>query len=98
MIVHCPKNNLNLRIETKPLTAGADATVYVRFLCRIYLHKNRTYSGSSASAVAVSYIQIFLGPPNIVPKIESFLKTTTFYSSSSNGPIVIAMFVVDCVP
>ena len=25
---HCPKNNPNLRIETKPVTAGADATVY----------------------------------------------------------------------
>ena len=25
---HCPKNSLNLRIKTGPVTAGADATVY----------------------------------------------------------------------
>ena len=29
-ITHCPHINLNLRIKTEPVTAGADATVYVR--------------------------------------------------------------------
>ena len=29
--LHCPKNNLNLSMKTKPFTAGEDATVYVRF-------------------------------------------------------------------
>ena len=32
--VHCPKNNLNFRINAEPVTAEADATVYVRCLCR----------------------------------------------------------------
>ena len=30
---HCPKNNLTLRIKTSPVMVGADATVYVWFLC-----------------------------------------------------------------
>ena len=27
-LTHCPKNNLNLRIKAKPVTAGVDATEY----------------------------------------------------------------------
>ena len=27
--IHCPKNNLNLRIKTEPNMAGADATLYL---------------------------------------------------------------------
>ena len=34
---HCPKNYLNLRIKTEPVTAGADATVYVRPRNHIFL-------------------------------------------------------------
>ena len=30
---HCPKNNLNLRIKTEPVSVGADSTVYVCLLC-----------------------------------------------------------------
>ena len=30
--MHCPKNNLNLGVKTEPVTPGAEATVYVRFL------------------------------------------------------------------
>ena len=30
--VHCPKNNLDLRIKAKPVTDGADATVDDRLL------------------------------------------------------------------
>ena len=33
---HCPKNNLTLRIKTEPVTVGANATVYIWFLCQIY--------------------------------------------------------------
>ena len=29
-LMHCAKNNLNLRIKSEPATAGANATVYVR--------------------------------------------------------------------
>ena len=36
---HCPKSNLNLCINTENVTVGADATVYVWFLCRIYVNK-----------------------------------------------------------
>ena len=28
--VHCARSNLNLHVKTEPITAGADATVYVR--------------------------------------------------------------------
>ena len=31
-----PEINLNLRIKTRRVTVGADATVYVWFLCQIY--------------------------------------------------------------
>ena len=33
---HCPINILNARIKSKPVAVGADATVYVGFLCQIY--------------------------------------------------------------
>ena len=36
VLVHCPKNILNLGIETEPVTVGADATIYVWFLGQIY--------------------------------------------------------------
>ena len=32
LCIHCPKNNLDLRIKAKPVTDGADATVYDRLL------------------------------------------------------------------
>ena len=31
--MHCPENNLNLRIKTEPVTPGAEATKYVWHLC-----------------------------------------------------------------
>ena len=34
--LHCPKNNLNLSMKTKPFTAGEDATVYVSFFMHTY--------------------------------------------------------------
>ena len=47
--VHCPKNNLILRMKTKPITAGVHATVYIiaygRLLftfLHICLHRNLT--------------------------------------------------------
>ena len=30
--IHCPNNKLNLRLKTEPVTAGADATAYIRLL------------------------------------------------------------------
>ena len=39
----CPKNSLNLRIKTQPVTLGSGATVYVRFFGRIYI--NCSYCG-----------------------------------------------------
>ena len=36
---HYPCNNLNLQ----PLSVGADATIYVWFLCQMAVHKNQTY-------------------------------------------------------
>ena len=35
--MHCPENNLNLRIKTEPVTPGAEATKYVWHLC-VHLH------------------------------------------------------------
>ena len=34
-IIHCPKNSLNLLNKAEPVTMGADATVYVWFLCQM---------------------------------------------------------------
>ena len=51
---HCPKNNLNLRIKIKPVTAGADAMVgYIKFLLTyVYIcPRNKTYTVASAPAV-----------------------------------------------
>ena len=31
-IVHCPKNNLNFRIKTKPVTAGKGASAIVLYM------------------------------------------------------------------
>ena len=41
--LHCPKNSLNLRIKTQPVTLGSGATVYVRFFGRMYI--NCSYCG-----------------------------------------------------
>ena len=42
--LQCPKNNMNLRIQTEPVTIGADATVpvycmpdfWTRYTCTLY--------------------------------------------------------------
>ena len=44
MCLHCPKNNLNLGIKTKPVTVGKDATVYVWFLHQIYSYELKNYT------------------------------------------------------
>ena len=54
VLVHCPKNILNLGIETEPVTVGADATIYVWFMGQISGPKNRTYAFESAPAVTGS--------------------------------------------
>ena len=70
VLVHCPKNILNLGIETEPVTVGADATIYVWFLGQIYGPKNRTYAFESAPAVTGS---VFMGSPPLfhssIPRI-----------------------------
>ena len=35
-LLHCPKNNLNHRMKTAPVTVGADPTVMCGFLGQIY--------------------------------------------------------------
>ena len=41
--MHFSKNNLNMHIKTEPVTVGADATVYVWFLCKIFVSNCQTY-------------------------------------------------------
>ena len=57
---HCPKNNLTLRIKTEPVTVGANATVYIWFLCQIntlfvYVFK----SGESVQTVTCLVFKIY---------------------------------------
>ena len=47
--VHCPKNNLNFRLKTEPVTAEADATTHVRLL--LYLAQNWTNTVAPAPTV-----------------------------------------------
>ena len=37
--LHTVPNNLNLRLKTKPVTVGKDATVYVWFLYQMFANK-----------------------------------------------------------
>ena len=37
------KNNLNVRLQTEHVTVGADATVYVWFLCQIHVSKSQSW-------------------------------------------------------
>ena len=48
--VHCARSNLNLHVKTEPITAGADATVYVQLLF--------TYTVASASTVIDSVFML----------------------------------------
>ena len=41
-----------------PITAGADAKVYVWFLCQTHPHKSQTYSVASTSAVIGSVFML----------------------------------------
>ena len=49
---HCPKNNLNIRIKTKPVTIGANSAVYIWFLCHKYMHKRQAHTVPVAPASA----------------------------------------------
>ena len=45
VLSHCPKNNLNTRIEnykTEPVTAEADGMVYVWFLARYHIFGDKS--------------------------------------------------------
>ena len=48
---HCLKNNLNLRIKTKPVTAETDATVNVWFMGHICVLKSVKYGVASNPAI-----------------------------------------------
>ena len=48
-----PQNNLKLCIKTEHITVGADATVYVWFLCQIYLNESQTYTVAVISSVFI---------------------------------------------
>ena len=49
--LQCPKNNMNLRIKTEPVTIGAGVMLYVWFPCQLIVNKNRTYTVASTQAV-----------------------------------------------
>ena len=51
---HWPKTNLNLRLKTGPVTAGADATVYVRHLFPYSWSRNQTATVASAPTVTMT--------------------------------------------
>ena len=50
--LHCPKKNLNFRLQTEPAIVGAELTVYVWCLGQIYstmnVNKNRMYTAPAA--------------------------------------------------
>ena len=52
--VYCPKKHTNFFIKTKPITVGADATVYVWFLSQIQVFKIQTNAVAFSPAVTVS--------------------------------------------
>ena len=56
--VPCPKNNLNLRIKTDPVSGGAVATVYARFLCQTYPVAS---APSRTSPVLMRWFRLTLG-------------------------------------
>ena len=47
---HCPKNNLNLRIQTEHVTVGADGTFYRSGVLAIYVDVNKSWTFTIASA------------------------------------------------
>ena len=49
--MQCPKNNLNLRIKTEPVT---DSTVYVWLLFYISIPQHQTYTVASMHAPTVT--------------------------------------------
>ena len=55
-LVHCPKNNLNLRIKTEPVTVGAD----VWYLGQMHVNKSCSYTTTSDQALTgwVFYAEI----------------------------------------
>ena len=55
VFIHFPKNNLNLPVKSKPVRAGADATVNVAFCLHIHIWSSLDSIGFYAE------IQIILG-------------------------------------
>ena len=45
-------------MKTEPVPVGADATIYVWFLGRIFIYKSRTCTVLSASAVTASVLML----------------------------------------
>ena len=63
--IHCPKNNMKLRIKAESVTAGADATIYVWFLFtwlrnQIYMY-HCIFSNRAASWVSMQRFRLFVG-------------------------------------
>ena len=59
---HCPKNNLNICLQTEPVTVGAEATEYVWLLSIYIWPRNQTFAIASAPIVPGSEIyRVFWG-------------------------------------
>ena len=59
--VHCANNNLNIRIKIEPVTAEADATVYVRLFVTDIRPRYQTFTVASAPTMAGSvYLRRFI--------------------------------------
>ena len=57
---HCPKNILNFRIKTEPLTVEAAADVWAVYECVNYGNVSQIYSGSSTPALtSLVFMQTF---------------------------------------
>ena len=55
LLLHCAKNNLNLRIKTQPVTTEADATLVVICLNhRLIIEQDRTRQVASSSSVKLN--------------------------------------------
>ena len=73
-----PKNNLNLRIQTEPVTAGANATDFVWLLFTIW-HRNQTNTAESAQtepvtvgAYATEYVWLLCTYVNLAQKPDKY--------------------------
>ena len=53
--MHCPKNNLNFRIKTEPVTVGAHATDNLLFLAQMYEYVLYSTVGKQSGHIYVQW-------------------------------------------